>query len=125
MSRRNKAAPEPLRPDQILERPIRSADGSTRGMCAFELGIRSNAIKAIQGDMKAAKYFLQQCRQQGLLERVNPDDNWGGVLRIPKDWNTEEWKEMCNKHGPPPWPGERDGLIPAERWKPHYGKRPR
>ncbi len=87
--------------------------------------MRGCAIKAIGGDMRAAERFLQACRGAGLLEVTAPEDEHQYDYRVPKEWVTDDWVSMYEQFGPPPWRGERDGLIPLERWKAHYGRRPR
>lgn len=75
--------------------------------------------------MAAAGAFLRELIRYGLIQIPEQKDDHQYVIRIPKDWDWEEWMWMFDQHGPPPWPGEHDGLIPEERWEANYGSLPR
>lgn len=108
----------------ILESPVAKSD-TGRPIGAYEGSMRRAAEKGIQGKMGSAKRFFLEMQTCGLLELPEPTDDHRYVLTIPKEWDHAAWKAMLDEYGPPPWPGEHDGLVPEERWKPHYGKRPR
>lgn len=124
MSRpRSKKAVSQISAAEILELPIRAADGTTTAARAYELGMRQCAAKAIGGSMRHAKRFLRECLRYGLLTADDPEEH-ECRYRVPDEWDQDEWWAMFLKFGPPPWPGEPDGLVPLERWKPSYGTRP-
>lgn len=77
----------------------------------LEAGLLSVVAKAAAGNMAAARTFLTFCESAGLFEKAKVPDDHQYVLRIPRDWDSEEWSAMYHTHGPPPWPGERDGLV--------------
>ena len=120
-----KRAPKAIDVRAILERPVGRISQGGRAICAYEAAMRRAADRAANGNMAEAKRFLREMVSYGLLRIPESIDNHQYVLRVPKDWDWEEWNWMYDRYGPPPWPGEHDGLIPIERWKPTYGPRPR
>ena len=107
----------------ILESPVGQVSGGPP-ICAYEAAMRRAADKGASGNMREAGRFIRALIAYGLLEPPQFVDDHHYVLRIPKDWDHDEWHAMRERYGPPPWPGEHDGLIPIERWKPIYGPRP-
>ena len=87
--------------------------------------MRRLADEGAAGNMRSAGRFRRALVSHGLIRIPEVEDDHQYVLHVSKDWDSEEWHAMYKRHGPPPWPGEHDGLIPAERWKEHYGPRPR
>lgn len=77
----------------------------------FEAGLLSTVGKGIKGDMTAARRFLGMCNSARMFERPKEIDDHQYVLRVPKDWDHEEWMAMYEKFGPPPWREDRDGLC--------------
>ncbi|MCW3848074.1 hypothetical protein OF829_12560 [Sphingomonas sp. LB-2] len=115
-ARSARAGEAPLDIGKILHRRIQVVQGGvTKGMHPAEASIRSVASKAIGGCMRAAKRFLKQCESAGLFEMPEALDDHVYVHRVPKEWDYDEWRAKFDELGPPPWPGERDGLIPADR----------
>jgi hypothetical protein len=107
----------------------------TKKMSVFEAGVRSLVNEAIR-DKKVASAikFFELCEKHDLIAQPTP----GGVisLTIPKDYDPHKWLEMLHAYGPPPWPGEHNGLpksgrlISAEPARPDFlpnplQKRPR
>ena len=107
----------------ILERPVGQVSGGS-SICAYEAAMRRAADKGAAGHMGEARRFIRALMSYGLLEPPTSSDEHQYALRIPKDWDDEEWMAMFGRYGPPPWPGEHDGLIPPDRWKDVYGPRP-
>jgi hypothetical protein len=95
----------------ILGEPltVRQA-GTTRRMSAFEVGVRQLVKRALsKTDLKAILAFVGLCESYGIIAPMPPAEHGGGVLIVPPwDWN--EWLQMFEQHGPPPWPGERSDL---------------
>ena len=96
---------------EILGEPlsVRQA-GTTRKMTPFEVGVRQLVKRALnKNDLKAVLEFVRLCESYGLIAPPQPLEQSGGVLVVPWDW--DEWLQMFHEHGPPPWPGDRSGLI--------------
>jgi hypothetical protein len=77
--------------------------------------LRALVAKALSGDMRRARRFLKLCQEAGSFEVPEEVDDHQYVLRIPKDWDHDEWLAMYDQLGPPPWPGDRDGLVRHQR----------
>lgn len=124
MSRRLKRrAAGPVDFSVILNRKVEVLrNGEPSWMHPIEAGLRQLVAKAIRGDMKAAKRFLMLSREAGILRKPEPKDDHEYLVRIPKDWDRDEWWETYLRRGPPPWPGARDGLTVAAREE-RYGRR--
>lgn len=84
-------------------------NGKRRRLSSFELSVRSLAKMAMT-DLGAADEFLSLCEKYGLIKTPPPDPRDHGVVMIPLSWDHDEFLEMLNKHGAPPWPGPRPGL---------------
>jgi hypothetical protein len=83
-------------------------------MHVSEAGIRSLVNQAIkEKKVAAAIEFIELCDENNLL--AQPE---GGSRRLvmPKDYDYREWLKMLETYGPPPWPGEHNGLP---KQKPH------
>lgn len=105
----------------ILSKKVRvSIRGATRQLNPNEAIIRSQVEAALAGDMAAATKVIGWCRRAGLIQTPAPFDDHEYRIFIPLDWDPVDWDEMFEKHGPPPWPSEPDGLIPKARRKPHH-----
>ena len=104
--------PEEVDPARVLDEPVRTqSSGTTRYVPAFEHVVRDLATRAMQGrDIGSIQEFLRICKKHDILKKPVHPPMQSSVLTIPNSWDPEEWNEMCDKHGPPPWPGERDGL---------------
>jgi hypothetical protein len=103
---------------RLLREPITvTLNGEKKAIDPFEAQLQSLAKLAAAGNMASAKEFLLHCQHAGLFEVHEEEDDHQYQLVIPKDWDTKEWHAMYDRHGPPPWPGERDGLVPPERLK--------
>jgi hypothetical protein len=92
--------------DQV---PIRQGD-KIRKMSAFEAATRKLVGGAIRKrDLAACLEFVKVCAQYDIA--VAPAvSRQSSVFWIPYSWNREEWLEMFEQYGPPPWPGGRSGL---------------
>lgn len=103
---------------QILTAPVSMrVNGGARKVSLAEARIRQMVMKAMNGDVKAAIKCVRLAEKHGLLVPATRRQTCpgGAVLRIPWEWETDEFIEMYQKYGDPPWPGARDGLIPPER----------
>lgn len=123
MSRR-KQLPISVDVRAILESPVGKL-GDGRRISAYEAGMSRAAEQGASGNMGAARRFMRELRRYGRLRLPEPEDDHQYVIRIPKEWDHQEWTWMFDQHGPPPWPGDHDGLIPKERWEANYGSLPR
>jgi hypothetical protein len=89
----------------------------------FEAKLRRLCQKALMGDVRATVRCIKLAEKYGVLSTPERPEHYpgGAVLTIPYDWDKAVFIAMYKKHGDPPWPGERDGLIPPERrtkWNP-------
>ena len=91
--------------DEPMTVPV---NGRQTKMDAYEVTLTNFANKAIGGDLRAAELFLDACDKAGLF--ANEDDGSCQSLVIPKDYDEDEWRANLERLGPPPWPGEHDGL---------------
>ena len=117
----------PIDAKAILSEKVRvTIGGVSQRLSPHEALIRSHLEAALAGDMSAAAKMIKWCRRAGLLEVMAPPDDHDYRIFRPLDYDPHDWDVMFDKHGPPPWPCQPDGLIPKERRKPHhngYGRR--
>jgi len=102
---------------ELLDRPVRvTINGTPRVMRPFEAELEQCVAKALKGEIKACAKIIGWCLREGLVPRLQPCDDHQYMAIIPKDWeDEEEFHRLYNKYGPPPWPGERDGLTASAR----------
>lgn len=84
-------------------------------MGPFEAQFEQCAAAALKGDIPACRTFIRWSLREGLVAPAEPYDDHQYVVTVPKDWNGKEFVEMYRRFGPPPWPGERDGLTQEGR----------
>jgi hypothetical protein len=109
----------------ILDEPltVRKA-GATESMSPFEVGVRQLVKRALsKNDLKAVMALIRLCESYQLIAPLPPPEQSGVVLVVPKTWDWDEWVEMFEQHGPPPWPGERSGLVDEPGDGPDQGER--
>lgn len=94
-----------------------AVDGVLRTVSLEEARVRKLVQKALNGNLSAALKCLVLAEKHGILPvPVHHSRCPGGaVLHIPWEWETDEFIAMYQRHGDPPWPGDRDGLIPLSR----------
>ena len=104
----------------ILEEPVPVKQaGVTRRILPFEASVRQLVVRAVKDkNVAAALAFVGLCEEYGLIT-PQPASQVGSVIIAPKDWDYEEWYLMLQKHGLPPWPGERSGLPDSEEMAAH------
>ena len=104
----------------ILDEPVPVKQGGvTRKISPFEASVRQQVGRALKDkNVAAALEFLRLCEKYGLIT-PQPASQVGSVIIAPKDWDYEEWYLMLQKHGLPPWPGERSGLPDSEEMAAH------
>lgn len=107
----------------ILRAPVEIKVGGKRvKRDEFEVRLRSLVESAVRGDFRAARDVLKIAERAGLIPVLDEEESGCGiVIRVPKDWDYDEWLANYKKYGIPPWPTERDGLIPPERCGPSNG----
>jgi hypothetical protein len=95
----------------ILSAPVPVKDGGKeRRMSPFEAAFRKLASRGVkERDLAACQEFMKLCDEYEVMltpaaVRHRP------VLVVPSTWNRDQWMEMFETHGPPPWPGTRSGL---------------
>lgn len=107
----------------ILNEPVRVRHkGKDKKIGSFEAYVRGLAKRALS-DVRAAIEFLRLCDSYGVTPAVRKTSRGCGVQVVPASWDQEEWKEMFDQHGPPPWPGDRPGLPDAIN-PPRHKRRP-
>lgn len=92
-------------------------NGRTMKIDPRQLAIESQFKRAFGGDIRSARAVIKLLVDADLLKFSEEDDHVYCYL-APKEWDFEEWLDKYYSEGPPPWPGERDGLIPIERRDP-------
>ncbi len=104
--------PGPADVGRILNEPVTVRHrGVTREISSFEAGVRKQVSLALNDEnLDAALEFIKICEKYGIMMPASLP-RAGGVLRVPNGWDWNEWMEMFNTHGPPPWPGGRSGLC--------------
>ena len=90
--------------DRILDQHVTvQSGGGTETRDSREIEFRVQVNKALQGDLRAAKYVLDQFQKYGAISAPKAKATHG-VLRLPT--NTLPWR-LCSmlfeKHGVPPW----------------------
>ncbi|GGE95205.1 DUF5681 domain-containing protein [Sphingomonas prati] len=105
----------------ILDEDVSVTEGGRkRRKPAFEVEFSNLMTKAIKGDISACRQVTKHLNDAGILKP--PADAHQYVLRIPLHWKDEDWKAMYDLHGPPPWDGPDDGLIPEYRRPNHWSE---
>ena len=114
--RRPKKAINQIDVAAILETPIQvKQGGQVKTMHPFEVMARQLLRQSLQDKNPTAIIeFLRLCQKYKLLSPPSAPSAISPVQYIPSDWNTDEWLEMLHRHGPPPWPGPRNGLCKSE-----------
>jgi hypothetical protein len=109
----------------ILDEPLKVRKaGATESMSPFEVGVRQLVKRALgKNDLKATLDSVRLCESYGIIAPIPPPEQSGGVLVVPKTWDRNEWLQMFEQHGPPPWPGERSGLVDEPGDGPNQGER--
>lgn len=114
MSQRRRAPAIDL--SEVLNRSVRViVNGESRTMAPFAARVEQCVAKALRGDVLACERFLRWCLREGLVRKPEPYDDHQYFVTVPKDWDYNEFMKMYGRFGPPPWPGERDGLTASER----------
>lgn len=86
--------------------------GVSRKMSSFETGVRQLVSRALnEKDLNATLEFVRLCEEYGIVAPAPAREVGSGVLVIPKTWDRDEWMQMLDGHGAPPWPGDRTGLV--------------
>lgn len=102
---------------ELLSEPMRvTVDGKAVLRDEFEVRLSSLLKRALKEDVAALGKVLAHADRDGLLEIKPQKEIHPSRVLIPKDWDPVEWKEMYDRFGAPPWKGDRDGLIPEDRW---------
>ena len=105
--------PDPAQIAALLSAPVSvRSQGGARQMSPLEASLRAQVRCAlVDRDLRALEYLLKLCQQHGLLEAPPAPTLTGGLLTIPRSWKRSDWMAMFRRHGPPPWPGPRSGLL--------------
>lgn len=113
--KRKVPASGPINIPEVLNGTVKVHQGTkAREMSVFEVTIRALVSRALKrNDFAAIKEFLELCEKYELLKPPVGVDR-GGVLRVPNDWDWNEWMAVFAEHGAPPWPGLRSGLTEAD-----------
>jgi len=105
----------PIDAGTILSAPvIVTKNGLKISMDPRQLAIDSQFKRAFKADLRAASACLDKCIAAGLLIEWKEDDHQYRRI-VPREWDWDEWHAKYDALGPPPWPGEPDGLVPQDR----------
>ena len=105
----------PLDAETLLSAPISvTKNGRKLNLDPRELAIESQFRRALKGEIGAVRACLEKCIAAGLL-REWAEDEHQHFHEVPREWGWDEWRSKYHELGPPPWPGERDGLVPPKR----------
>jgi len=98
-------------PSSILSEPITvRANGKVVEMSALEAGPRKKIQEALRTEStRKLLKVIDMFDEAGMVRRPNQKKHVP-VVRFPKRWDVEEYWEMLQEHGPPPWDGADDGL---------------
>lgn len=87
----------------VLRRRVTVVQGDSHVMMQpWEASTRALLVKALEGNMRAARGFLERCRDAGLFEIPEESDDHQYRYVIPKEWDHDEWMAMFDQRGPPP-----------------------
>jgi hypothetical protein len=98
----------------LIEKSVQvKRGGKTITMHPFEAEVTSLANRALKGEPRAAKLFLQHCEGAGLL---NPPiaEQTHGVFVIPRGVNPGIVRVLLETYGLPPWDPEVYAALEAE-----------
>lgn len=98
---------------EILDALVKVRHGKrTVKMGGFEASVRNQVKKALTGgNVDDLIDMLKLMEKYGAITKPVVSDVYRGPIIVPADWDLDEWIDMYNRLGPPPWPGERDGMI--------------
>jgi hypothetical protein len=98
----------------LLDRPINVArKGKKTKMHPHEAMMHSLGKRAIKGEIRAIKLFLDECKKAGLLDPP-PAEQRRGVFTVPKGVPMEVAARMLKVVGLPPWDQKRYAEVTAE-----------
>ena len=117
LGRPRKVKPESIDIGKVLEEPVTvRVSGTVRQLTLFEASTRKLVGRAINEKyLGAALRFIRLCETYEISPPPPKPMPLGGVLVVPRCWDWDKWMEMFAMHGPPPWPGEHDGLTDEAR----------
>lgn len=97
----------------ILSEPVAVNNaGVAQLMSPFEACVRKLVSRALHDkNVNAALELVRMCETFDVVLPPPTPQDIGQVWIIPRNFDTDEWKQMYDKLGPPPWPGERSGLC--------------
>jgi uncharacterized protein DUF5681 len=111
-SRRKQNPPDIAR---MIEKSVQvKRSGKTITMHPFEAEITSLGNRALKGEPRAAKLFLQYCDAAGLLNPP-PTEQTHGVFVIPKELDSRIVSFLIKTQGLPPWDPDLYAALKAER----------
>ena len=98
----------------MMEKPLQvKRGGKTVAMHPFEAEITSLGNRALKGEPRAAKLFLQHCDAAGLFNPP-PGEQTHGVFVIPKELNYTIASFLLKTQGLPPWDPDLYAALLAE-----------
>ncbi|MCP0674331.1 hypothetical protein KU588_22055, partial [Salmonella enterica subsp. enterica serovar Give] len=100
----------------VLEQPVEVAVGGKRKkLPPLEVTLLSLIERVVKKkDMAAAAKLLRLWSEAGII--LDPNARRTEVYFLSRAWDPDEWGEMFNKLGPPPWPAPKNGLD-NENWR--------
>lgn len=113
--------PAVINPRDYLRRPMKfSADDKAYDPLEVEL---INLFKLAHcGNMVAARRLLKHFVKARVIDVPKEEEReFPHCVYVPWNWSVNEFSRKYLEEGPPPWPGERDGVVPQEEldWHEH------
>lgn len=98
---------------EILNAPVNVKRGKRSvKMGGFEASVRTQVKRGlVEGNTTALIDALKVFEEYGAITTPAVEEIYRGVIKIPHKWDIDEWIAMYIRNGPPPWPGEHDGMI--------------
>ena len=98
----------------IIEKSVQvKRGGKTITMHPFEAEVTSLANRALKGEPRATKLFLQHCEAAGLLDPPSSEQTHG-VFEVPKGVNAGIVRVLLETYGLPPWDSDVYAAVEAE-----------
>lgn len=97
----------------ILSEPVVVRKGGKEQlMSPFEASIRKLTSRALNdNNVAAALELIRLCEEYDVILPPPMPEGTADLWIVPRNFTCDEWSKMYHQYGPPPWPGERSGLV--------------
>lgn len=97
----------------LLNRPIQAkVDGRLKTIHPHEAMLHGLFRRAVEGEIRALREFMQQCKRAGLLD--SPAEIHQSVIHVPHGVPGDLAARLVRYAGPPPWDSELFDQLEAE-----------